>query len=236
MDIPFNYSRLNNEGVRQAGGDLVCLLNDDTEVITPEWLEELAGQARRKSVGAVSAMLLYPNATVQHAGVILGVGGPANHSHRYWPAGWVGYFGRLLITANYAAVTGACLMVDKKRYLDTGGLDENLAVAYNDVDFCLRLLNRGYRNVVLPHVRLFHDESRSRGSDTTPDNKDRYAAEAKIVNERWSGMLNNDPYYSPNLTREREDFSLVTDRTMSIRAELIGKMYPPVTMYKGLMT
>ena len=226
MDIPFNYSRLNNEGVRQARGDLVCLLNDDTEVITSNWLEELAGQAQLKNVGAVSALLLYPNSTIQHAGVILGVSGPANHSHRRWPVSWVGYFGRLLITANYAAVTGACLMVDKKRYLDTGGLDENLAVAYNDVDFCLRLLKNGYRNIVLSHVRLYHDESRSHGSDAAADYQSRFAIEAQILRERWGDILANDPYYNPNLTRNGEDFSLVTDRTAPIRYDLIRKLFP----------
>jgi glycosyltransferase involved in cell wall biosynthesis len=223
MVIPFNYSRLNNEGVLKAKGDLVCLLNDDTEVITPSWLEELAGQAQRKSIGAASAFLLYPNSTIQHAGVILGIAGLANHSHRHWLAGWVGYFGRLLVTANYAAVTGACLMVDRERYLDVGGLDENLAVAYNDVDFCLRLLKKGYRNVVLSHVRLFHDESRSRGSDEAPDNKSRHTVESQILSERWGDLLDNDPYYNPNLTRDGEDFSLVTDQTASIRYGLVVK-------------
>ena len=226
MDIPFNYAMLNNEGVRHARGDLVCLLNDDTEVITPNWLEELAGQAQRKSIGAASALLLYPNSTIQHAGVILGVSGLANHSHRHWPASWAGYFGRLLITANYAAVTGACLMVDKKRYLDAGGLDEELAVAYNDVDFCLRLLKNGYRNIVLSHVRLYHDESRSRGSDTEVDNQSRFARETQVMWKRWGDILANDPYYNPNLTRNGEDFSLVTDRTAAIRSRLIRELFP----------
>ena len=226
MDIPFNYAQLNNEGVRQTRGDLVCLLNDDTEVITPDWLEELAGQAQRKSIGAAGALLLYPNSTIQHAGVILGVSGLANHSHRHLPASWVGYFGRLLITANYAAVTGACLMVDKKRYLDAGGLDENLAVAYNDVDFCLRLLKNGYRNIVLSHVRMYHYESRSRGSDTAPDNQSRFAREAQVLRERWGDLITNDPHYNPNLTQNGEDFSLVTDRSAAIRYDLIRKLFP----------
>jgi glycosyltransferase involved in cell wall biosynthesis len=225
MDIPFNYAMLNNEGVRQARGDLVCMLNDDMEVISPNWLEELAGQAQRKSIGAASALLLYPNSTIQHAGVILGVSGLANHSHRHWPASWVGYFGRLLITANYAAVTGACLMVDRKRYLDTGGLDEELAVAYNDVDFCLRLLKNGYKNVVLSHVRLYHYESRSRGLDTEIDNQGRFAEEAQVMWKRWGDALANDPYYNPNLTRNGEDFSLVTDRTAAIRSRLIRELF-----------
>ena len=225
MDVPFNYARLNNEGVRQARGDLICLLNDDTEVITPDWLSELAGHAQRKNVGAVSAVLLYPNATIQHAGVILGVSGLANHSHRHWPGTWHGYFGRLLITANYSAVTGACLVVDKQRYIDTGGLDEELAVAYNDVDFCLRLLKAGYRNVVLSHVRLYHNESRSRGFDTAESNQSRFLREAQVFQARWGDWIANDPYYNPNLTRSGEDFSLVTDRSASTRSDLIKVLF-----------
>lgn len=225
-DIPFNYARLNNEGVSQARGDLVCLLDEDMEVITHNWLEEMAGHAQRKSIGVVSALLLYPNSTIQHAGVILGVRGPANHSHRGWPVSWGGYFNRLRITANYAAVTGACLMVDKKRYLDVGGLDEELAMNYNDVDFCLRLLKGGLRNVVLSHVRLYHNESCSRGLDTEFDNQRRLVKETNIMWERWGDILANDPYYNPNLTRDWEDFSLVTDRTAAIRYDLIRKLFP----------
>jgi GT2 family glycosyltransferase len=116
-------------------------------------------------------------------------------------------------------------MVDKKRYLDAGGLDEDLAVAYNDVDFCLRLLKKGYRNIVLSHVRLYHDESRSRGSDAAPDNQNRLAREAQVLRERWGDLITNDPYYSPNLTRNEEDFSLVTDRTAAIRPHLIRELF-----------
>ena len=182
IDIPFNYSRLNNEGVRHARGDILVLLNDDIEVISANWLEEMAGQVQRESIGAVSAVLLYPDDTIQHAGLILGVGGVANHGHKYMPMSSPGYFGRLLISANYAAVTGACLMVTKERYLNSGGLDEELAVAYNDVDFCLRLLKKGYRNIVLSHVRLYHHESQSRGLDATADrNRDRLKREMTIM-------------------------------------------------------
>lgn len=226
IDIPFNFALLNNEGIRQTRGDLVCLLNDHTEIITPNWLEELAGQAQRKSIGAASAMLLYPNSTVQHAGIILGVGGLISHCHRHWPASWVGYFGRLLITANYAAVTGACLMVDRKRYLDAGGLDEGLAVAYSDVDLCLRLLKNGYRNVVLSHVRLYNHELRSPSSDAEADNPGRLTREAQVMWRRWGDFLQNDPYYNPNLTRNWEDFSLVTDRTAALRSRLIRELFP----------
>ena len=208
FDIPFNFSRLVNEGVRQANGALVVLLNDDTEVISESWLEEMAGQAQRQSIGAVGAFLFYPDRTLQHAGLILGIVGPANHAHRYAHDDSPGYFGRLLIVANYAAVTGACLMVKKQLFIEAGGLDEDLAVAYNDVDFCLRLLKMGYRNVVLPQVRLFHHESRSRGSDRTGNNRVRLGHEAGIMKKRWAAMIQNDPYYNPNLTRDREDFTL----------------------------
>lgn len=222
VDIPFNYSRLNNEGVRHARGEIIVLLNDDIEVISATWLEEMAGQAQRKTIGAVSAVLLYPDDTVQHAGLILGVGGVANHSHKCVPASSPGYFGRLLITANYAAVTGACLMVIKKRYLEVGGLDEDLAVAYNDVDFCLRLLRKGYRNIVLSHLRLYHHESRSRGLDTVAAcDKDRLQRDMTVMENRWRDWIANDPYYNPNLTRAREDFTLpIMDHTLDIRVKL----------------
>jgi glycosyltransferase involved in cell wall biosynthesis len=222
VDIPFNYSRLNNEGVRHARGEILVLLNDDVEVISANWLEEMAGQAQRETIGAVSVVLLYPDDTIQHAGLILGVGGVANHSHKYAPASSPGYFGRLLISANYAAVTGACLMVMKERYLSAGGLDEELAVAYNDVDFCLRLLQKGHRNIVLSHVRLYHHESRSRGVDSTADrNKDRLKRDMTVMETRWQDFIASDPYYNPNLTKAREDFSLpVTDHALDIRLKL----------------
>jgi glycosyltransferase involved in cell wall biosynthesis len=208
LDIPFNFSRLNNEGVRHANGELICLLNDDTEIIAPAWLEEMAGQAGRPSIGAVGAFLLYPDYRIQHAGIILGIVGPANHGHKGMPADSAGYFGRLLVVYNYAAVTGACLMVRQRLYLEAGGLDESLRVAYNDVDFCLRLLKKGYRNVVLPQARLYHHESGSRGSDRSGENLTRLKREADLMNERWTDWIRNDPFYSPHLTRDREDFTL----------------------------
>ena len=208
LDIPFNFSRLVNEGVRQSWGALVVLLNDDVELLSEGWLEEMAGQAQRQSIGAVGAFLLYPNRTIQHAGLILGIVGPANHAHRYAREDSPGYFGRLLIVANYAAVTGACLMVKKQLFMEVGGLDEDLAVAYNDVDFCLRLLKRGCRNVVLPQVRLIHHESGSRGSDRTGENRTRLGHEAAIMKKRWAEWIRDDPYYNPNLTRDRENFTL----------------------------
>ena len=143
LDIPFNFSRLNNLGANHSRGDLLLLLNDDVTVMTSEWLQEMAGQASRSHIGVVGAQLLYPDDTIQHAGVILGMGGIASHSHCHANADSPGYYGWLLAVTNYAAVTGACLMVKKDLYLSLKGLDESLAVAYNDVDFCLRLLRHG---------------------------------------------------------------------------------------------
>lgn len=208
LDVPFNFSRLVNEGVRRSRGELVVLLNDDMEVLSEQWIEEMAGQAQRKTIGAVSAFLLYPDRTIQHAGLILGIAGPANHAHRYAREDSPGYFGRLTVVTNYAAVTGACLMVKKQLFMDVGGFDEELAVAYNDVDFCLRLLKRGYRNVVLPQVRFIHHESGSRGPDKAGKNRIRLGREASIMTERWAWWIKNDPYYNPNLTKDREDFTL----------------------------
>ncbi len=207
-DFPFNFSRLVNEGVHRSRGDLVVLLNDDIEVLSERWLEEMAGQAQRQSIGAVGAFLLYPDKTIQHAGLNLGIVGPANHAHRYAREDSHGYFGRLIVVVNYAAVTGACLMVKKQLFVEVGGFDEDLAVAYNDVDFCLRLLQKGFRNIVLPQVRFIHYESGSRGSDRAGENRTRLDHEAGIVNERWSEWIRNDPYYNPNMTRDREDFTL----------------------------
>ncbi|MGD1151725.1 MAG: glycosyltransferase family 2 protein [Syntrophales bacterium] len=208
LDIPFNFSRLVNEGVRRARGELVLLLNDDVEVLSETWLEEMAGQAQRQSIGAVGAFLLYPDRTLQHVGLILGVLGPANHAHRFAREGTLGYFGRLLVVTNYAAVTGACLMVKRDLFIAVNGFDEELAIAYNDVDFCLRLLNMGYRNVVLPQVRLYHHESKSRGSDAAGENRLRLDRESEILRKRWAAWIQNDPYYSPHLTRDRIDSSI----------------------------
>ena len=235
IDIPFNYSRLNNKGAHHAKGDILVLLNNDIEVISEEWLEEMAGQAQRESIGAVSAVLLYPDDTIQHAGLILGVGGVANHGHKYAPAISPGYFGRLLIPANYAAATGACMMVAKRRYLDLGGLDEELEVAYNDVDFCLRLLKKGYRNIVLSHIRLYHHESLSRGLDATEDrNMDRLKRETAIMEERWRDFISNDPYYNPNLTKVREDYSLpIMDDAVEIRLKLQKELLRDPWLHKS---
>ncbi|MFD0716758.1 glycosyltransferase [Paenibacillus sp. GCM10027626] len=207
-DIPFNYSKLNNFGVAQATGELILLLNNDVTVITPDWLAEMAGQAMRSEVGAVGACLYYPDNTLQHGGVILGVGGIAGHSHKNMTANHPGYFGRLKVVSNYTAVTAACLMVRKAVFEEVGGLEEELQVAFNDVDLCLKIWEKGYYNVWLPHVQLYHYESKSRGSEDTPEKMERFKREIEWMTRRWAQLLNNDPCYNPNLSRDRDDFSL----------------------------
>lgn len=206
---PFNYSALNNLAVRQARGDVIALLNNDIEVISPGWLGEMVSHALRPEVGAVGAKLLYPDATVQHGGVLLGVGGIAVHAHRGIPSNAHGYFSRATLINRFSAVTGACLVVRKALYEELGGLDEeNLAVAYNDIDFCLRLREAGYHNVWLPSAQLYHHESATRGPDTDPAKVARLEKESHYMRQRWAAWLENDPGYNPNLTNVAEDFSL----------------------------
>ena len=206
---PFNFSAINNFAVGAARGLVLCLLNNDTEVITPDWLGEMVSHALRPEVGCVGAMLYYPNDTIQHAGVVLGIGGIAGHSHKYFERGASGYFGRLHLTQAVAAVTAACLVVRKTVYEEAGGLDaSNLPVAFNDVDFCLRLRERGYINIWTPLAELYHHESVSRGADSDPGNLARAAAERAYMRQRWGAGLDRDPYYSPHLTRRHEDFSI----------------------------
>jgi GT2 family glycosyltransferase len=198
-DIPFNFPTLVNAGVAETDGELVLLLNNDTEVVDGAWLDEMAGYAQRPEIGTVGCVLLYPNGSVQHGGVVLGAGGVAGHSHAGERSHVPGYFGRLLVQSNYAAVTAACLMVRREVFEAVGGFDEHLAVAFNDVDFCLKALRQGYRNVCLGQVRLIHHESASRGSDEAAENRDRAVGEFRLMRERWKAIIDRDPYYNPNL-------------------------------------
>jgi GT2 family glycosyltransferase len=206
---PFNYSAINNFGASQSDSDVLVLLNNDIEVINPDWLEALVTQAMRSNIGCVGAKLYYPNGWIQHAGVILGIGDIAGHSHRFYPGNSRGYMNRLVSTQRVSAVTAACLAIQKSIYDQVNGLDEkNLTVAYNDVDFCLRLLEAGYHNIWTPKAELFHHESISRGHDDTPEKKRRYQKEVKYMKRRWKNKLDLDPYYHPALSHNREDFSL----------------------------
>jgi GT2 family glycosyltransferase len=208
-DHPFNYSAINNFGVTQARGSIVGLINNDVEVITPDWLSEMVSHALREDIGCVGAKLYYSNDTLQHGGIILGIGDVAGHSHRHFPRGAPGYIGRAMLTQSFSAVTAACLLVRKKIFEAVGGLDEkNLRIEYNDVDFCLKVREAGYRNLWTPYSELYHHESISRGLDDTPEKQARSQQEIQSMKSRWGQKLIQDPYYSPNLTQRFEDFSL----------------------------
>jgi GT2 family glycosyltransferase len=209
MIDPFNFSALNNSAVLNARGVFLGLVNNDIEVIAPRWLDEMVGLAQQPGVGAVGARLLYPNGTVQHGGVICGILGIAGHAHRDLPQGEHGYFGRARLIQSVSAVTAACLVIRKSIYEEVGGLDEaNLKVAFNDVDFCLRISEAGYRNVWTPYAELTHHESATRGVENSPEKQQRFQGEVKYMGRRWGRHLLNDPAYNPNLTLEYEDFSL----------------------------
>jgi GT2 family glycosyltransferase len=207
-DVPFNFSRINNYAVSKASGEYLLFLNNDTEVVSTDWLEAMVEQAQRPPIGAVGALLLYPDGTVQHAGVIVGLGGVAGHSHKHYPADSPGYYFMLKAINNYSAVTAACLMVRREVFEQVGGFDKKLTVAFNDVDLCLKIRAAGYRNVSLPHVILYHFESKSRGYEDTSDKIARFDQEINVVKTRWRTAEKADPCYSPNLTLDREDFSL----------------------------
>ncbi|HEX2869672.1 MAG TPA: glycosyltransferase, partial [Polyangiaceae bacterium] len=208
-DAPFNYSAINNFAAREARGTVLGLINNDVEVINGDWLTELVSHALRPDIGCVGAKLYYPDDTIQHAGVVLGIGGVAGHSHKHFDRRHPGYFGRLRIAHNVAAVTAAALVVRRAIWEEVGGLnDAELSVAFNDVDFCLRVLAKGYRNLWTPHAELYHDESRSRGSDEASEKAARFRNECEAMLRHWGELLKRDPYYSPHLTLTREDYSL----------------------------
>ena len=207
-DSPFNYSRLNNLAVEKSNGNVICLMNNDIEVLTPDWLEEMLSFAMQPDIGCVGARLWYPDGRLQHGGVILGLGGVAGHSHKYLPKGAPGYFGRAVLHQSLSAVTGACLMVRREVYERNNGLDEEFAVAFNDVDFCLRVRESGYRNVWTPCAEMIHHESVSRGQEDTPEKQARFKGEVDRMEARWGGILRKDTAYSPNLTLAHDDFSL----------------------------
>ncbi len=204
----FNYSAINNFGFKEANGDYVVLLNNDVEIITPSWIEEMLMFAQRKDVGAVGSMLYYPDDTIQHAGVILGIGGVAGHSHKYFPRNDYGYMSRATIAQNLTAVTFACVMMRSDVYREVNGLDEAFEVAFNDVDMCMRIRKAGYLIVFTPYCELYHYESKSRGQEDTPEKVRRFNSEVERFQKRWGKELaDGDPYYNPNLTLTHEDFS-----------------------------
>jgi GT2 family glycosyltransferase len=208
LDAPFNYSRLNNVAVAATDGQYLLFLNNDTVVLSDDWIEGLLEAASRPQIGAVGGLLLYPDDTVQHSGILLGILGLGGHAHRFLSAHAPGHLGSLQAPTNYSAVTAACMMVERRKFVEVGGFDESLAVSFNDVDLCLRLGAAGYRSLYLPYVRLYHFESKTRGGDDTPAKVRRAMEEIALVRERWPTHSSRDPYYNPNLTVDAEDFSL----------------------------
>lgn len=208
-DHPFNYSAINNFGAHHAKGSIVGLVNNDVEVINPDWLSEMVSHCLRPEIGCVGAKLYYSNDTLQHGGVILGIGGVGGHSHKQYPRHHPGYFSRLLLTQTLSAVTAACLLIRKDIYNEVAGLDEeNLHVAFNDVDFCLKVREAGYRNLWTPYAELYHYESISRGAEDSPEKIARFAKEVNFMKTKWGENLEVDPFYNQNLTKDREDFSI----------------------------
>ncbi|QES90521.1 glycosyltransferase family 2 protein [Rhizosphaericola mali] len=206
----FNYSAINNLGVQSAKGDIIGLLNNDIEILNEDWLSEMVSLCLRKDIGCVGAKLLYPDGTIQHAGVVLGLGGIAGHPHKFNRSDAEGYFRLLKIVHNVSAVTGAALLVKKEIFLEVGGLDEkDLKVAFNDVDFCIKVREAGYRNIWTPFATIRHHESKSRGEDNTPEKYDRFMNEIEVMKKRWGHLLFRDPYYNPNLSLENQGYTII---------------------------
>ncbi|QVN16756.1 glycosyltransferase family 2 protein [Burkholderia pyrrocinia] len=218
-DRPFNYSALNNRAVDIARGEFVALVNNDVEIIDGDWLDEMMGHALRPEVGVVGVKLLYSNGTVQHAGVIVGLSGCADHLHRGLGRDEPGYLARAVTTQSLSAVTGACLVVRRSLYRQLGGLNErDLAVAFNDVDFCLRVRQAGYTVVWTPHAVLYHHESATRGRDDTAEKIARATREIEYMRDQWRDLIANDPAYNPNLSLDRFDCQLAwPPRVASLR-------------------
>lgn len=207
----FNYSKINNYGAGFAQGEYLLLLNNDTQVITANWMEELLMYGQRPDVGAVGAKLYYEDKTIQHAGIVIGLGAHRTAGHTHYKVSYenVGYMGRLCYAQDVTAVTGACLLVKKSLYEQAGGLDESFAVALNDVDFCLKLRELGYLNVFNPYAQLYHFESKSRGFDDKGDGAGRYRTEAEAFRKKWKKQLEQgDPYYNPNFSLDYSDYTL----------------------------
>jgi len=224
---PFNFSSLNNRAVAEAEGELIGLLNNDIEVIEPNWLEEMVSQAVQPGVGTVGAKLLYSNNTIQHAGVVVGLGGVAGHGHKGRDRSDFGYMCRLQLVYNVSCVTAACMVMPKKVFEEVGGFDEqNLKVAFNDVDLYRKIRSAGYDIVWTPYAELYHLESATRGSDEIPEQIVRAQQEQEFMKRRWGAMLQNDPFYSPNLTQDYENYGLAFPPRVS--KPWVGEVLPTI--------
>ena len=209
MNEPFNYSRVNNWAARQASGEVLLFLNNDTQVINNDWLEQMLQFVMRPDVGAVGAKLYYPDDSIQHAGVIVGVGGVAGHGYKNFPRQAPGYFGQLVLPRNVSAVTAACLMIRKQVFLEINGFDEKYVLAFGDIDLCLNILQKGYLNVWTPYAELYHYESKTRGYEDTFEKLVRFRTETDYFKQKWAKfLLQGDPYYNLNLSLDYEDFRL----------------------------
>ena len=204
---PFNFSAVNNWAAAQAKGDFFLFLNNDTEVITPDWLEQMLSYAQRPDVGVVGCALLYRDDTYQHAGFIFGIGIMGIHAHRRFPRSHMGYWGRLKIVQNLSAVTGACIMLKKSQFLAVGGFDEHYIIAVSDVDLCIKFRMLGKVNVYLPDVELYHDELKTRGDNDSPEKTSQFIKECEHFSNKW-GKITQDPYYNVHLTSKKDDFSI----------------------------
>jgi len=205
----FNFARLMNDAVNQCNSELICFLNNDIEVISKNWLSEMVAVIAQDKVGIVGAKLLYSDDSIQHGGVILGIGGVAGHAHKYFPNGHPGYINRLQSRQEYSAVTGACLLTQKSTYERVEGMDEeNLAIAFNDIDYCLKVRELGLKTVWTPFAVLYHHESKSRGLEDTLSKQKRYSKEIQTMKLRWGDQLKQDPAYNPNLTLSYENFAI----------------------------
>ncbi len=205
----FNFSTINNFGFEHTHGDYIVLLNNDIVVITPDWLQEMLMFAQRDDVGVVGGLLYYPDNTIQHAGIIVGLGGVAGHAHKYYKRSDFGYMYRASIAQNLSAVTAACMMVPRHVYEEVHGLDGQFMVAFNDVDMCMRIRRAGYLIVFTPYAEMYHYESKSRGLEDTPVKRKRFRNEAELFKSRWKEEIKaGDPYYNPNLTLDSENFAV----------------------------
>ena len=198
----FNFSAINNYAAKEAKGEYLLFLNNDTEVITDGWIQKMIGYAMQKHIACVGTKLIYPNETIQHGGVVLGIDGLARHAFLNYDADTYGFYGRMLVPYNYSAVTAACLMVSKKKFNEVKGFTEELKVAYNDIDLNLKLMKKGYYNVLLPQVELYHYESKSRGLDTTTEKYKQYLKEREYMLTHWKKEIENDPFYNPNFSKK----------------------------------
>jgi len=205
---PFNYASINNYAVTHSHGEFIAFLNNDIEVISGSWLSEMLQHAQREEIGIVGAKLYYADMTIQHAGVILGIGGIAGHAHKYFDKEAYGYFSRLQIIQNYSALTAACVVMEKSIFDEVGGFEEKLEIAFNDIDLSLKVLKRGYRNLWTPYAQLIHHESKSRGLEDTREKKERFDREIAFMKGKWKEELLADRCYNRNLTLEHENFSL----------------------------